>query len=163
MLYLLLIGAGSGIGRATCVCLAREGAIVIAADKNLKNAEETVNCLPQDQKHLPVPLSVENKDSVTKAFNNVIKAYSQPPSIVVNAAGITRDNFISKLSETDFMEVLDVNLKVCKKYLSYVNNIKKEFSFIKLFWLFKEQPFIIRYLNLCYAKPKTINYKEYYK
>ena len=42
-LYILYIisGAGSGIGRAVCCLLAKEGAKVIAADQNVKAAEET--------------------------------------------------------------------------------------------------------------------------
>ncbi|CAG9765106.1 unnamed protein product [Ceutorhynchus assimilis] len=103
--------AGSGIGRATCQLLAKEGATVLAADKILSSAEETVKLLPQDQKHLSVQLSVENKENVKEALENAIKIYSKPPSIIVNAAGITRDNFLGKLSEEDFMEVIDVNLK----------------------------------------------------
>lgn len=63
--------------------------------------------------HISIPLSVENKESVENALETVLKTYSKPPTIIVNAAGITRDNFISQLSEEDFMEVLDVNLKVC--------------------------------------------------
>nr|AEE62723.1 unknown [Dendroctonus ponderosae] len=106
-----ITGAGSGIGRAASQCLAREGAIVIAADKNVENAKETVNLLPKDNKHTSLQLSVENKDSVKLALDTVIKAYLKPPSIIVNAAGITRDNFLNKLSEEDFSEVLDVNLK----------------------------------------------------
>lgn len=40
-----ILGAGSGIGRETCRVLAREGAKVIAADQNIKTAEETINIL----------------------------------------------------------------------------------------------------------------------
>lgn len=40
-----ILGAGSGIGRETCRVLAREGAKVIAADQNIRTAEETVNIL----------------------------------------------------------------------------------------------------------------------
>lgn len=107
------LGAGSGIGRAASQYLAKEGAIVVAADKNIANAKETVNLLPKANKHTSLQLSIENKDSVKLALDTVIKAYLKPPSIIVNAAGITRDNFLNKLSEEDFTEVLDVNLKVC--------------------------------------------------
>ena len=37
--------------------------------------------------------------------------YSTPPTIIVNSAGITRDQFILKLTNQDFTKVLDVNLK----------------------------------------------------
>lgn len=43
-----------------------------------------------------------------------MQQYKKPPSIVINCAGITRDNFLLKLSEEDFNEVIDVNLKVCQ-------------------------------------------------
>ncbi|XP_030757366.1 estradiol 17-beta-dehydrogenase 8 [Sitophilus oryzae] len=106
-------GAGSGIGRATCQCLAREGALVIAADKNIGSARETVESLPKllSESHLSIEISVENASQVQAALKESLNTYSRAPSIVVNAAGITRDNFISKLSEADFDEVLDVNLK----------------------------------------------------
>lgn len=38
----MILGAGSGIGRATCQVLSREGATVIAADKNYEAALETI-------------------------------------------------------------------------------------------------------------------------
>lgn len=40
--FLVLSGAGSGLGRAACQVLSREGAIVIAADKNYDAAVETI-------------------------------------------------------------------------------------------------------------------------
>lgn len=39
---IMILGAGSGIGRATCQVLSREGATVIAADKNYEAALETI-------------------------------------------------------------------------------------------------------------------------
>lgn len=110
----IIAGAGSGIGKAVCQLLAKEGAIITAADKNAQLVAKTVELLPKTSTpHISIPLSVENKGNVENALETVIKTYSKPPTIIVNAAGITRDNFISKLSEEDFMEVLDINLKVC--------------------------------------------------
>lgn len=40
--------------------------------------------------------------------------YFQPPSVCVNAAGITQDEFLLKMEEDDFDKVIDVNLKVLK-------------------------------------------------
>lgn len=48
---------------------------------------------------------------MNEAFESVLKRYSKPPTIIVNSAGITRDNFLLKLSESDFDQVIDVNLK----------------------------------------------------
>ena len=41
-----------------------------------------------------------------------LKDYQQTPTIAVNSAGITKDNFLIKLSEQDFDDVINVNLKV---------------------------------------------------
>jgi NAD(P)-dependent dehydrogenase (short-subunit alcohol dehydrogenase family) len=51
-------------------------------------------------------------ESVNTAISDAIKHYSQPPSVVVNSAGITRDNFLLKMDEQWFQKVIDVNLKV---------------------------------------------------
>lgn len=42
------------------------------------------------------------------------KEYKRTPSIAVNCAGITRDSFLLKMSEEDFKQVIDVNLKVAE-------------------------------------------------
>ncbi|XP_043254000.1 estradiol 17-beta-dehydrogenase 8-like [Colletes gigas] len=103
-------GAGSGIGREVCRILARQGAKVITADRNLTTAQETIESL-NDSKHLALDLDVSNSSSIKQAFKNAISTYSTPPSIIVNSAGVTRDQFILKLTEAEFDQVLDVNLK----------------------------------------------------
>lgn len=114
-LPILISGAGSGIGRATCQVLAREGANVIAADKNLNSAKETVDSLESKSvDHLGLKVDVESSESIKGALKKVLEVFERPPSIIVNSAGITRDNFLLKLSEKDFDEVVNVNLKVNK-------------------------------------------------
>ncbi|CAG9839526.1 unnamed protein product [Diabrotica balteata] len=106
-------GAGSGIGRATCKIFSREGASVVVADKVPKTVEETLNIINQNgqNQHLGVELDVGSSDSVGNALKKTLEKYSKPPTVIVNCAGITRDNFLLKLSEKDFDEVLDINLK----------------------------------------------------
>lgn len=112
-IFSIFSGAGSGIGRATCEVLAREGASVVAADRNFANVNETVKHLKtQTPEHLSLEIDVASKSSVNAALNEVLKAFRKPPSIIVNSAGITRDNFLLKLSEQDFEDVVNVNLKV---------------------------------------------------
>lgn len=103
-------GAGSGIGKATCRILAREGAKVIATDKNVKAAEQTTSFL-EGSGHLAMELDVSEPKSIENAFEKCKQHFSKPPTIIVNSAGITRDNFLLKLSIDDFDEVLKVNLK----------------------------------------------------
>jgi len=103
-------GAGGGIGRAICRVMAREGATVVAADLNLKNVQTTVEELTGEG-HKSYQLDVSDVESVTKTLKQVFTDYSAPPTVVVNAAGITRDNFMLKMSVQDFESVFNVNVK----------------------------------------------------
>ncbi|XP_076654773.1 (3R)-3-hydroxyacyl-CoA dehydrogenase [Halictus rubicundus] len=104
-------GAGRGIGREVCRILANQGAKVIAADQNLQSAQQTVDSLNDSKHHLALNLDVSSESSIKKAFKSAISNYNKPPTIIVNSAGITRDQFILKLTENEFDEVINVNLK----------------------------------------------------
>ncbi|XP_076286202.1 (3R)-3-hydroxyacyl-CoA dehydrogenase [Lasioglossum baleicum] len=104
-------GAGGGIGREVCRILANHGAKIIAADQNLKSAQQTIDSLNDTKHHLALNLDVSSESSIKEAFKSVTSKYTKPPTIIVNSAGITRDQFILKLTENDFNEVLNVNLK----------------------------------------------------
>lgn len=56
-------------------------------------------------------MDVRNSKSIENAFETIKKTYPSPPTIVVNSAGITKDNFLLNLTESDFDDVIDVNLK----------------------------------------------------
>lgn len=58
-------------------------------------------------------------DSVSSVLKQVFTDYSGPPTVVVNAAGITRDNFLLKMSVQDFEGVFNVNVKVGCLYQLY--------------------------------------------
>ncbi|RVE53231.1 hypothetical protein evm_002064 [Chilo suppressalis] len=114
----IVTGAGSGIGRAACQVLSREGATVIAADKNYNAAVETIKthtALASGSNavgdHSAIELDVSDSKSVQNLVQTVTSQYKAPPTIVVNSAGITRDNWILKMSEDDYNAVLNVNLK----------------------------------------------------
>ncbi|KAJ8681444.1 hypothetical protein QAD02_017231 [Eretmocerus hayati] len=106
----IVTGAASGIGRAVCGLLASNAAKVIAADRNVKAAEEALDEI-QGSEHIAVEIDVKSSKSIDDAFTMAKKHFLVPPTIVVNSAGITRDNFLLKLSEQDFDEVLAVNLR----------------------------------------------------
>lgn len=95
--------------------MAKEGARIIASDCNVKNVEETIKNIQQinNNTHISLELNVGSSNSVKNALTKIIEKYNEPPSIIVNCAGITRDNFLLKMSEADFDEVINVNLKVC--------------------------------------------------
>ncbi|KAH8342679.1 hypothetical protein KR067_010903 [Drosophila pandora] len=103
-------GAGSGIGRATCRLLARDGAKVIAADRNLQAAQETAKELGAENS-ASLEVDVSSSKSVESAVAEALKKFQQAPSIVVNSAGITRDGYLLKMPEKDYDDVYSVNLK----------------------------------------------------
>ena len=68
--------------------------------------------LSDADQHLPVHLDVSKSASVINAFEEVIKHFSKPPTLLAQSAGITRDNFLIKIEEQQFDDVINVNLKV---------------------------------------------------
>lgn len=107
----LVTGGGNGIGRAVCRLLARDGARVVATDMDGGAAQGTINMLKGADDHLALKMDVTDKTSVESAISSAIDKYKAPPSLITNAAGIIRDNFMLQMDEKAFMEVLDVNLK----------------------------------------------------
>lgn len=63
-------------------------------------------------------LEVSDPKSVQNLLKAVLDEYKVPPRIVVNSAGVTRDNWLLKLSEEDYDSVMNVNLKV--KYIHII-------------------------------------------
>ncbi|XP_014241606.1 estradiol 17-beta-dehydrogenase 8-like [Cimex lectularius] len=105
----LVTGGGSGIGRATCLALTREGARVVSADLQKDAAQRTVEQLRGDG-HMAVQLDVSSAEDVEKAWNSILTQYKEPPTVVVNSAGIIRDNFLLKMPLNSFNEVINTNL-----------------------------------------------------
>lgn len=67
--------------------------------------------------HLFLEMDVGSSESVNQALNAAIDQFKRPPTVIVNSAGITRDGFLLKMSEADFDQVINVNLKVNTKYM----------------------------------------------
>ena len=106
----LVTGGGSGIGRAVCRVMAREGARVVAADMNEASAKETAALLGGSD-HVGVTLDVTCEESVAAVVQGVVDRYGTPASCIVNSAGINSSSFLKDMSTADFTRVIDVNLK----------------------------------------------------
>ncbi|XP_029918736.1 (3R)-3-hydroxyacyl-CoA dehydrogenase [Myripristis murdjan] len=110
----LVTGGGSGIGRAVCQRFASEGASVVVADISEDSANETLGSLSHDlkgQAHMAAVVDVSSKQSLDKLVTSIQAHYFQPPSVCVNAAGITQDDFLLRMEEEQFDRVIQVNLK----------------------------------------------------
>jgi 3-oxoacyl-[acyl-carrier protein] reductase len=107
----IITGGGRGIGKASCLRFAEEGATVIVADYDTKLAQEVaLEITKKGFKAVGVHVDVSDKESVLALAEFVHYRFGKI-DILVNNAGITRDKTLLKLSEEWFDEVIDVNLK----------------------------------------------------
>lgn len=122
----LVTGGGSGIGRATCQVLAREGSRVVVTDINYSSAKETVTMLDDPSKHLALLLDVTKSESVDAAISLIIEKYKAPPTLLVNCAGISCPFPVKFVEENKFTATIDVNLKgtflTCKAVANAIVN-----------------------------------------
>ncbi|XP_076069282.1 (3R)-3-hydroxyacyl-CoA dehydrogenase-like [Oratosquilla oratoria] len=107
----LVTGGASGIGRAVCLQLAREGARVAVADINVAGAEETIAMLKNPGKHLAVQMDVTIKDSVMSGLDSARKVFGGPPTLLAHCAGIIQFCPTIDVTEEDFDKMVNVNLK----------------------------------------------------
>lgn len=120
----IVTGGARGIGRAIAMTLAAAGAnIIINYSSSSKAAEEVV----EEAKKLGVSALAFKADvSKDEEIENLVKQVLNDfgsIDILVNNAGITRDNLLIRMSEKDFMDVIDTNLKgafICTKHVSKV-------------------------------------------
>ncbi len=103
--------AGKGIGRSIALRLAKEGARIAIADFMPEAADSVAReVADMGGEALAVYGSVSNGDDVDKMVADTIDRFGRI-DILINNAGITRDNLIVRMSEQDWDMVLDTNLK----------------------------------------------------
>jgi 3(or 17)beta-hydroxysteroid dehydrogenase len=106
----LVTGGASGIGRATAILLAQEGATVAVADRDELGAEETAAIIQsQGGKATGYPLEVTSERSWDE-LASVLPNNGKHLDIVVNSAGISHGNPIIAMSAAEWNRVLAVNL-----------------------------------------------------
>lgn len=103
----LVTGASRGIGAAIAEELARLGYFVFGTATSEAGAENISNQLQSQGRGLV--LRVQDQTSVDNAFREMLDG-APAPLIVVNNAGVTRDNLMLRMSADEWQEVLDTNL-----------------------------------------------------
>lgn len=107
----LVTGASRGIGQAIALELGKQGAIVIGTATSETGANAISQYLQEAQiQGAGFALNVNNAAQVDSALA-AIRAQFGEVSILVNNAGITRDNLLARMSEEDWDDVLMTNLK----------------------------------------------------
>ncbi len=109
----IVTGGTAGIGRATAIKLAEEGAKVTIFGRNEERGAEVVKAIEEKVgpgKARFIKVCVSKTEDVDAAIKQVLDADGQV-DVLVNNAGITRDGLLMRLPEDHWDEVIDVNLK----------------------------------------------------
>lgn len=107
----LVTGASRGIGRAIATEFAKNGAIVIGTATSESGAQQISEYLQAINANCyGAMLNVTDADSVTQLIETLTNE-TGAPQILVNNAGITRDNLMLRMKEQEWDEIMDTNLK----------------------------------------------------
>ncbi|AIC94867.1 3-oxoacyl-[acyl-carrier-protein] reductase [Shouchella lehensis] len=118
----IVTGASRGIGKAIALELAKNGAnIIVNYAGNQAKAEEVVSEINAiGQEAVAIQTNVANEDEVKNMIKETVERFGSV-DILVNNAGITKDNLVMRMKESDWDDVLDINLKgvfLCAKGVS---------------------------------------------
>ena len=105
----LVTGGSRGIGQAIARALAEAGARVAVVARDAGRAQQVADELPGDG-HRGFACDVADPASVNELFRQVEEAMGTP-DVLVNNAGVTRDNLLMRLKDEDWDAVLDTNLR----------------------------------------------------
>ena len=107
----LITGASRGIGRACAIELAKAGLdIVINYAGNDEAAQKTVDdILALGVKCVKKKFNVADKDAVEAAIQEIVNEFGRI-DVLVNNAGITRDGLFMRMSDVQWLDVINTNL-----------------------------------------------------
>ena len=119
----MVTGSTRGIGKEIALSFAKEGAVVVILGRNAQAAAQTRDeLLKQGLKAESFACDVVNAANVQEIANKILDKHKSI-DILVNNAGVTKDNLLLRMSESDWDEVINVNLKGvfnCTKAVSKV-------------------------------------------
>jgi len=107
----LVTGASRGIGKATALALGAKGATVIGTATSDNGAEAISAYLKENGiKGKGIKLDVTHQSEIDHVLDQIVEEYAAV-SILVNNAGITRDNLLMRMKEEDWDAIMETNLK----------------------------------------------------
>lgn len=105
----LVTGASRGIGEAIAKVLSKEYDIVINYAHSKERAKQVLQQLAPGNHHM-VQCDVADEQQVIQMMEEIMKIYGRL-DVVVNNAGITKDNVLLRMREEEFEDVMNINLK----------------------------------------------------
>jgi len=107
----LVTGASRGIGKAIALKLGQNGAIVVGAATTENGANAITQYLEKAGiKGTGIVLNVNNAEQIEQAFQKIREQFGEV-EILVNNAGITRDNLLVRMKDEEWDDILTTNLK----------------------------------------------------
>ncbi|WP_433617299.1 SDR family NAD(P)-dependent oxidoreductase [Paenibacillus cellulositrophicus] len=123
----LVTGAGSGIGRASSLKMAANGAKVVLVDFNRETGEETLRMV-QDQggEGIFVQADVSKSEDVQRYVNASVDTYGRIDAFFNNAGIIQKFSMLADVEEAEFDRLVAVNMKGAFLGLKYVLKVMEK-------------------------------------
>lgn len=123
----LVTGGAQGIGKEICLTCAREGANIIVNYVDFGNNKQIAEDTKAEIEALGVKVmlaqaNVASFEETEAMFKEIMKEFGRI-DVLVNNAGITKDNLLMRMKESDFDAVIDVNLKGAWNCMKHVTKI----------------------------------------
>ena len=103
-------GASRGIGKEIALALGAQGAVVIGTATSESGAENISNYLKENNiKGQGMVMNVTDQESITETVKAISEGFGAP-TILINNAGITRDNLVMRMKDEEWDEIMNTNL-----------------------------------------------------
>ena len=115
-------GASRGIGEAIAITLSKEYDVIINYANSEAGAKAVLAKLDPSGKHKMMQCDVAHEQDVKEMMYTIVKEYGHL-DVVVNNAGITKDNLLLRMREEEFDDVIRINLKGTYNCIRHVARI----------------------------------------
>ena len=103
-------GASRGIGKEIALALGAQGAVVVGTATSENGAESISNYLKDNGiKGQGMVMNVTDQDSITDTVKAITDGFGTP-TILINNAGITRDNLVMRMKDAEWDDIMNTNL-----------------------------------------------------
>jgi 3-oxoacyl-[acyl-carrier protein] reductase len=105
----LVTGASGGLGSAIAKALAGQGARLALSGSNVGKLEAFRRSIAGD--HVALPCNLSDGAAVDQLVPQAVEAFGGKLDILINNAGVTRDNLLMRMKDEEFEDVIRINLE----------------------------------------------------